>query len=424
MKEKSEYIIGWFISLLAIISIYHSVAWMNYLLGILSILYLLFNFKKIDYKNKFVIIPFFLVLFYFLATLANYELLKERNSLKVLIRIVDAFFVFLVLTIFLKGNNNFNKFTKVIKIVSGIFLIIGFIEVYFNKYFHNIFLIFRNDDGIAHLFNPDHTARLLSVCNRFDPNYVGFMLAFMGTFYLLKLSFQQSLNKKYILLYILFVAGIFLTGSRGAMIILFIANILVLIIFKKYSKFINLKNIAIFLVLIFCIGAGFNYFGNNIFFHKLSKMTMVNNYKKGTSDGARLEMINASIHILKERPILGIGIGGFNASINKDEVVAKEHPWLIKNNFDNPHNYFLTTWIESGLGGVLCSIVFFAYSIVILFKNFLKYKNKEACIMAIAFCTIMIANIPFEFPTTPDRIMFLFLGYLFIYFSDNFLTKE
>ena len=144
MKEKSEYIIGWFISLLAIISIYHSVAWMNYLLGILSILYLLFNFKKIDYKNKFVIIPFFLVLFYFLATLANYELLKERNSLKVLIRIVDAFFVFLVLTIFLKGNNNFNKFTKVIKIVSGIFLIIGFIEVYFNKYFHNIFLIFSN----------------------------------------------------------------------------------------------------------------------------------------------------------------------------------------------------------------------------------------------------------------------------------------
>ncbi len=411
-------ILGWLISIVAVISIFHSVIWMNHLLGIFSIVYLTRKYKEIDMRSRLNCGLFIFLLSLLVSTLYNYEMVGF-DAINIWSRIFKLYLVYIVLTVQLSYKNNLIIFIKLIKFIGILFIALGFIEVFFFDFtfVEEFFLSIRERNGIAHLFNANGVPRLLSVCNKFDPNFVGLLLSFYSTFYFSNFLFNRNKSKNF-LFFLIFLAGVFLTGSRGALLV-GVSSIIILLIFycKKFKNIKTKKFLSILItVLIVCFGV-ISLNDNNIMFAKIEKMIDLGNYNKGTSDGMRIEMIDASMHILLDKPIIGLGIGGFNANIRNDDYISREHPALVKNDFLDPHNEFLTLWIESGIVGVILIFSIYFYN----FRKILKQNklDNEIILLGLSFTIIMIMNIPFEYALTTDRVMFMFLGFILIYFSDK-----
>jgi len=76
------------------------------------------------------------------------------------------------------------------------------------------------------------------------------------------------------------------------------------------------------------------------------------NFEERTSSSVRIEVYKVALGLIKEHPILGIGLGQFETQYQLNAPLILEHApyeWVML----HPHNLFLAFWLNTGLLGVL-----------------------------------------------------------------------
>ena len=140
--------------------------------------------------------------------------------------------------------------------------------------------------------------------------------------------------------------NLYFTQSFGAW--LAIAVSLVIYFWLKYSKILQKKHIAAFLIffLIFISWAGFSKFEN------------IKNLGDRSSLASRAMIWKSAGLMIKNNPLFGIGPGNFQ---EKYLEYQKYFPPYLEWSAPQPHNIFLAFWLESGLIGLAGFILLLIY---------------------------------------------------------------
>lgn len=82
----------------------------------------------------------------------------------------------------------------------------------------------------------------------------------------------------------------------------------------------------------------------------------------GGASGSRFEIWSAAVNMIKAFPIMGVGQGNFY-HLSADIAFSKSH-FLALNGGENAHNYFLQTFAELGLVGIIAFVLMFAFPFI------------------------------------------------------------
>ncbi len=215
------------------------------------------------------------------------------------------------------------------------------------------------------------------------PAFIFTAIRFLQTFMHLKLAtahtrFAAFEHRIFLGLFAAFLfAVLVLSQSYGGLLGAFIA-IFIFVIYTRITtgeflvkKFLN--KIIIFIIL-FVTLAGTLTASLNI--EKFQNLVRIDEH---TSISTRLEIWQVGFTLLKENPLLGIGLGQFqpNYSYRAEEILG--HPPLEPTRLHS-HNLYMETWLNTGLLG----IVSFIWIVVFAFKKYRKIKPGEEKNIAIA----------------------------------------
>jgi len=179
-------------------------------------------------------------------------------------------------------------------------------------------------------------------------------------------SFKNIKNNLLLFFYYLIVLffsiiAVFLALSEGAILGIIVGLIFLILLSLKRKQ--RIFFLSIFLLFIFSFIL-FNSSFSNYLFQKI--------FFKDLSGQIRLNIWRATINLIKERPIFGAGLRGYQKMISKyqkpftlptGEIISEEiHPY--------PHNLFLAIWSELGIFGL---IVF-----LLIILKFFKLGFKKA----------------------------------------------
>lgn len=205
--------------------------------------------------------------------------------------------------------------------------------------------------------------------------------------FLIVLTYRKNFNKTlfYILLFI-FPLGIIQTMSMAGFASLVIIILIFMFIKVRSNKLKLIFFCSIFLIII-C----------GLMFHPRLK-NLVNDVTKKElvlnpdgMDGVMLRLLSwdASIDIIFENPVVGVGIGDAQYALNsiyKNKAYVQPLSRKL-----NAHNQYLQLYIESGFLGVLIVL----YLLVILLKK-AKHEGYQNKIMIISFTALIVFNFMFE----------------------------
>lgn len=142
--------------------------------------------------------------------------------------------------------------------------------------------------------------------------------------------------------------------------------------------------------------------------------------EKDESNIQRILMWRSSYFILKENPLLGIGVNNFYKEINKEKYKTIRHP---KENYQevfvHAHNEYLNTLLVKGLLGGIITLLIYSY----IGYSLLKRKDKEFDIMLYSILIIYGIFEPFSIRST-GIIFFTFLGISLPLLGENNKKKE
>jgi O-antigen ligase len=79
----------------------------------------------------------------------------------------------------------------------------------------------------------------------------------------------------------------------------------------------------------------------------------------GNTSGNRLKLWTLTLHLLSRRPLLGMGLAGFEPTV-VPLWPANDADWILY-----PHNLALDLWAETGLLGLLSFAAVFAVTVVV-----------------------------------------------------------
>lgn len=260
-------------------------------------------------------------------------------DLKTALGIWKAYFIepilfFIVFINVIKTKKDFNL----------IFKALGFSALYIS-----LFAIWQKitGQGVESLISFNSGEKILRVTSIFEyPNAVGLFLA------PLILIFVCQKNKlSYWLLSLLALMAIVFAKSEGA-IFGILAGLIFLGLGLKFWREFTLVGIIISIILIFFTPSLKNYFWQ--------KATL-----SDFSGQIRKEMWQETLEMLKQKPILGAGLSGYQ------KAVAPYHKKSYIEIYLYPHNIFLNFWSELGLAG----LIVFLWIIIKFFRTGLKNKN-------------------------------------------------
>lgn len=312
------------------------------------------------------------------------------------------------------------------EIILRVMQVIGFCLVYFsfsqftfsqakiNKVFY-IVILSANIQIIycmAQLFhNPEITPDfLMPFLGRNSPPIGGLlqinmMSMFMSMSLLLSLFLysQPSFNneksiKKISLLIAMFGCGflILVISSRASFLALIIS--LPILVFARWKGMKKNKVWGLLLITSMLLGA---FFGSLNEYRKVSDKTTM----------PRTVVWSITLDAIKEKPILGYGLGGFTKAFydqNEKYVNGLDNEaYKVKTFFEHPHNEILYWWIESGLFGVIALIGIALFYFRLLLKLRWRYSSQYlALIIPIALHTQV--SYPFYLATIL-MVLFLFI---------------
>lgn len=256
-----------------------------------------------------------------------------------------------------------------------------------------------------------------------NPIYLSVIFLFSIFFagYLLFEKYSRKMNIFLIFTIILNSTGLFFTGTRGAMVGLFIGVLFVLV--SILIKYWNLKKVKIFgiiasLILIVVPITLFSlkdtsFVKNN---HTLNRITQIS-IEEGTGY-ARFVNWGIAWQGIKERPVLGWGQENYMYVYDKyyDPRMYGQEPF-----FDSSHNTLLDVWINGGLLALLSYLSIFIFALIYLFKkNNIVLSQK--IILSGLFLSYFTQNI-FVFDNITSFILFVLLISFAVCEKENYSCK-
>lgn len=252
-----------------------------------------------------------------------------------------------------------------------------------------------------------------------NPIYLAIILLFSLFFAFYLLFENYSKNIKYFLGVSIFInsVGVFMTGTRGAMLGIFVALVLVFILFLiKFWKIAKVRNsILIFFVILILAPTLLFVFKDTNFVKSngtLNRLTQIN-IVEGTGY-ARFINWGIALESVKERPIFGWGHGGYMYAFDKhyDPRMFEQEPF-----FDRAHNIVLDTLIHGGILALLAYFSLLGFAVYYLFKN-RELKIEQKFIFLGLLVSYFVQNL-FVFDNITSYILFVYVLAFSIYYLPN-----
>ena len=329
---------------------------------------------RIDILNRQV--PIHLVVFPLILILCITQIYSrkiktshERNLLNKEALFAAIFMVPLYASIFVARNRND---AIIMTAELSVYFIIYFVFSYLVTSYHllqkliwiyvittSIILI----NSIYHFFySPYHYSRLVT---REQSNANTFSLTLLfGLLFLFGLVIRECKWKKRILYTVmlsLFSFGLFLTFSRGAWLSASI-GVMILLLFSIRNKSFRIKipTILINLVVLLSI-AIVGIINNNTMMDRLDSVIDIFQERAIASSTSRYSIYNSEFKLIKDSPILGIGLS---------QVVV--HDFKQERDLGNPHSSYLGIWVGSGT----FALIFFLLFLIQHGVNLLKIRKQ------------------------------------------------
>ena len=122
---------------------------------------------------------------------------------------------------------------------------------------------------------------------------------------------------------------------------------------------------------------------------------------------ARLELISQTLYMVKEQPLLGIGLGGFTSYLVNYDVTSSQ----ISEKFPaSAHSFYLLLASEIGIVGLIMTLMIILFLIKSFLKNikYLMGENRLIAIGLFASCCTYFFNGFWDARQLGDRVGFLF----------------
>lgn len=172
---------------------------------------------------------------------------------------------------------------------------------------------------------------------KIDPNYLAaYMVAPVFLCILVFYNEKKTIKKIMYLLYdFLLIIGVFLTGSRGALLSILCGAFFVFIFIIKRN--VKPKNIVFFSVIIIVgIMLIVNYIPEETF-----QRVFINSYVNDGSNIRRIQLWENAINLIEKNPIIGYGV-------QSSSSISRKVAGII----EPAHNTFLDIWLQLGIVGI------------------------------------------------------------------------
>lgn len=218
------------------------------------------------------------------------------------------------------------------------------------------------------------------------------------------------------LLSLIFSLLIILLASKTGIITMFMIHIVCVVYWiKKYKKYKQALSLVILLSLIISIGL---YSSPNVLnrLYTMKESIFGYNGSPNSSTSIRLAVWKESFSLIKERPIVGYGVGDVSDVLT--EKYKEKGFYELANKHLNSHNQYIQILLGSGIVGLL-------YFMFILLYPLNKIKDLATYLLFILFILLMFVNMLTEsmLETQSGIIFFSFYISLFYCVINNKLDK-
>lgn len=332
-----------------------------------------FSFKYFEQKASFIVFP---AIFY-------------MNSFKYNIKIINKVFFFFVIgsivsVLYCYGNAFYNSisFNELILFKAQVNTNTGFLDssIQGGNYFYG-----------KHFSILHHTT------------YYAMYLCFAISILLFQKDVFKNNSIKWFCLFLL-AFSVLQSSSRAGFLVLLI--IIVVYLYKKYNIRLFVYISSAFLLIIIPIVLILNPRINNAFKSIINNSLTFHN-ENNDSSSLRLMTWDASLQVIKKKPVFGVGIGdAYNELKNEYRIKRYIIPYRKKL---NAHNQYFQLAVECGILAVLI----FYLQLITLYKKYLIYKKKY--LMSYLFLVIIVVNSFFEsiFNQYSGIVFYTFLFCLF-----------
>jgi len=258
-----------------------------------------------------------------------------------------------------------------------------------------------------------------------NPIYLAIILMFSIFFalYLLFEDYSKGAKIFFASTIVLNIFGIFFTGTRGAMVGVFISGVLLMIYFaiKNWSNH-KVKAFSVsFLILAILIPVLLFSAKDSDFVKSNSTLTRITeiNFDQGTGY-ARFVNWGIALDGIKERPLIGWGQGNYIYVYDKhyDPRMYAQEPY-----FDRAHNIILDTLIHGGILTLLSYLSILFFALYYLFKN-QELKSEQKFIVAGLLLAYFIQNL-FVFDNIISFFLFMMILSFSVYYKERVpMVKE
>lgn len=345
-----------------------------------------FSLKSIK-ENIYNSLITILLALYFLMTLFSLIYTSDLSyGLKILLR-MSPFLVFPVIILNFSEYFNRNLLEKCLKfLLYGVMIAIVSCLIYsgYQTYIYGAFNPLNISNG--NFFSYFNLTELVHI----HPIYFGtYVLLSIGYLFVKLLDFKTSKNTKVLYFFFLIISIVFLFLLNSFMLIIIFFIMLIFYLGYCLRKGIGLMYIISFLILSIYPMYKASYFLQE----KMKGINIIEDFTTKDFSGEEFTAIKArnakatsSIQLIKEDPLLGLGVGDA-----KQELIAQ----YKKNGFNhgvemqyNSHNQYLTTFIGLGIGGI--SILIF--SIFLMFYESILLRNPYLFFFSIICSLFMLTE--------------------------------
>ena len=283
----------------------------------------------------------------------------------------------------------------------------------FNDVFHWISIELPNNGPIASTFGVR--------------NYFGQYLCFTVPASIISIFILKSNKGKLLMLIccLLTIGGLILNRNRSTWLGIFI-TLIVFILLNRHTILIHFQAIisskrslgillgSVILVIYFTTLSVDNHWVGN---KKTVWISIVDLFTHPQT--IRLKMYDSSFKIIKDNPIIGVGLGNWKVLYPKyaDNTNYTDQSFTRIN--QRPHNDFLWVLSELGVLGMIFIIGFIIYHLKLLFKILKKYKEPDKTRYLFIFCLMSLIAIGiesmFDFPrqrTMPNLYLWSIMGFI------------
>jgi len=331
-----------------------------------------FTFRKADIW----LLLFVIVLF----TGCFFSTNPQEGFIKAIRFILIVFFPYIIARVFLKTDEQIRLFIKTFFVTAILISILLIIISFFGEYSGGrIDFLNVNQIPLATLLAMGLVITVIGATSNVNMNFVGRLSRLFCAIVIIPLLYS-----------------LFLTGCRGPLISAIIGLFCYyLLIFKKRLKI----TIAIGMILLFVMIIWIS--NSDIIYSILEHIPNIGGYSlthviEGPSTVQRLELYSSAILLFLQKPLLGVGTGGFPGGY--------------------PHNIFLEIAAENGVFGLLLFICFLfsvikkGFKYIILYLPKLDEYSKNIGLIILTLSVTLFIVKQFSYGLDMHKDLFVFLG--------------